>query len=165
MSKAAHCILEKFATEAKIARDVLQVFGAHNLSDIHQSGTFSQSPWKIIIHNDWHPEAINFDADIALLLNEEEIPTTRLIRPICLWTSTSTPVANEGIVAGWGLSSDNANHHSPIPKQIKVPIHQNDDCLYDNPLLARLKTRRTLCAGARDGAGPCLGILNSQDKS
>lgn len=132
-------------------------FGAHNLSNIHQSGTFSQSPWKIIIHNDWNPEVINFDADIALLLNEEEIPTTRLIKPICLWTFTSTPAANEGTLAGWGLASNNADRHSPIPKQIKVPIHKNDDCLYDNPLLARLKTKRTLCAGARNGIGPCLG--------
>lgn len=154
---AAHCVLEKFATQEKIPRDVLQVFGAYDISSIYQPGTFTQSPWKIIIHNDWHPDTINFDADIALLLNEEEIPTTRLIKPICLWTSASAPVSNEGTVAGWGLES--SGNYGTIPKEIKVPIHQNDDCLYGNPLLARLTTKRTLCAGARNGTGPCLGIF------
>lgn len=158
MLKAAHCILQKSTTEAKIARDVLQVFGAYNLSNIYQSGTFQQTPWKIIIHNDWNPDTFSFDADIALLLNEEEIPTTRIIRPICLWSSSSDPVVNEGILAGWGIELNNGNY-ATIPKQMNVPIHQNADCLYGNPLLANLKTNRTLCAGARDGTGPCLGNL------
>lgn len=156
--KAAHCVLEKSRTEAKIPRDVLQVFGAYNLSNNYQSGTFHLSPRKILIHDDWHPDSIDFDADIALLLNEEEIPMTTLIRPICLWSSLSDPVVDEGIIAGWGIESNDGNY-ATVPKQTKVPIHQNVDCLYGNPLLASLKSNRTLCAGARDGTGPCLGKL------
>lgn len=158
LSKAAHCILEKFQTEAKLARDVLQVFGAYNLTKIHQSGTFQQSPKQILVHPDWHPDTISFDADIAILVNEDEIPTTKNIMPICLWTSSTDPGVIEGFVAGWGIDSNDANRHSPIPKQIKVPIiNQNADCLYGNSLLAQIKSPRTLCAGSRDQTGPCLG--------
>lgn len=154
---AAHCILEKSATEPKLARDVLQVFAAYNLTNVHQSGTFQQSPKRILVHPDWHPDTDSFDADVAILVNEDEIPMTRLIIPICMWTSSADPAVNEGIVAGWGIDSNDANHHSPIPKQIKVPIHDNADCLYGNPLLAGLMSARTLCAGSRDQTGPCLG--------
>lgn len=140
---------------------MLQVFGVYDLTKIHEAGTFSQSPSKLIMHQDWNPKVPSYDADIAILLNDKEIITTRFVRPICLWTSSNDPtdMAN-GIVAGYGSQNAVAE---VIPKMRKAPLFTNDICLPGNPLLAEKSSTRTLCAGSRNRQGPCLGKLNERN--
>lgn len=142
---------------------MLQVFGVYDLTKIHEAGTFSQSPSKLIMHQDWNSKVLSYDADIAILMNDKEIATTKFIRPICLWTSSSDPIdmAN-GIVAGYGSQNAVAE---VIPKMRKVPLFTNDICLPGNPLLAEKSSTRTLCAGSRNRLGPCLGKLNEKNQT
>lgn len=130
------------------------MLGAFNLME--KSGTQFHSPTKIIIHDDWNPFVERYDADIAVLLIEDEIIFTNYIKPICLWEFAYDPIAADGFIAGWGKAST-STPYEVTPKQLKIPIIDPLECLLDNPAFAELASKRTFCGGSRDGAGPCLG--------
>lgn len=159
---AAHCVHEKYLPEPKKAKDLKLVFGAFNIDVKDESESYSVTPTKIIIHDDWNPSIKSFDADIALLITDEDILTSRLIKPVCLWESATTTLdAIEGFIAGWGTSHDSIENYRPLPKDLKVPIHDQLECFYDNPRLAEISSRRTFCGGSRNGKGPCHGDSGS----
>lgn len=132
------------------------MFGAYDLDELFQPGSYSASPSDIIIHRDWNPFVDNYDADIALLITDDDIPFTKFIQPICMWDNFFDPNVHEGFIAGWGESGSSKAHES-IPKQLKIPIKYADDCLLDNPYFTKLASKRTICGGSRSGSGPCLG--------
>jgi hypothetical protein len=155
-SIAAHCLYEKDHSEPKRARDILLFFGVHDLDD--PSGTFSQTPFKIIIHDDWNPFVKSFDADIALLFTEDEITLTKLIQPICLWEFSNLPNVDEGIIAGWGKHLIDGAGYEKVPRQLKIPIKPNQEtCFLGNPAFTKIASTRTFCGGSRTGEGPCRG--------
>lgn len=132
-------------------------FGAYNLSDPYENHRFALSPAKIIIHDDWNPETLTFDADLAVLVFDEEIPFTRYIAPICLWASATEPTIEVGTVIGWGQSEDETKNFEPIPKVLNMPIHSNEDCFLRDSDLAEISSKRTFCAGSGNGTGVCFG--------
>lgn len=133
-------------------------FGAFNLSNPHELGKHALAPEQIIVHQDWNPNVARYDADIALLVFEEgDIPITRYVQPVCLWSSSTAPPETEGMVAGWGRSEDDTKFHEELPKKIKLPIRSNEDCLIKSPSLVKLFSKRTFCAGLDDGSGVCMG--------
>jgi hypothetical protein len=154
--EAAHCIHQKSVSRATRPRDVILVFGAYDLDQVFFSGTFSTSPSQIILHDDWNPSTRSFDADIAMLLVEDEVPMTKSIKPICLWQSSVEPDVKEGFIAGWGKSGRES--FEKIPKQLKIPIKNGVDCLLDNPVFTQIASKRTICGGSKKDAGPCLGL-------
>lgn len=137
-------------------RDITLVFGAFNLDQHNQPETFSLSPHRIHIHKDWNPHNDNFDADIAMISTEEEVPMMRTIRPICLWDFLQDANNPAAIIAGWGTS---LKGFEPLPKQLEVPIVTADVCLSNNSLMASMSSVRTFCAGSRTQAGPCFGKI------
>lgn len=156
---AAHCILEKHASEKFLPRDILAVFGAHDLSNPYESGRTLQSPKKIFIHDDWNHLTESFDADISLLeFFSNKIHFDDYIQPICLWSSEDEPTVTDGIVTGWGKSEDPTKVHENKPKVISAPIQTNEKCFLDgNSALADLSSLRTFCAGLKNGSGVCSG--------
>lgn len=134
---------------------MLLLFGAYDLNDLFQTGALSSSPAEIFIHPDWNPFNQRYDADIAALVVEDDIPYTKYIRPICLPAAEQS--AKEGYVTGWGESEDNTKVHENIPKQIKIPIHANEKCFLESGEFAKISSLRTFCGGARDNIGPCRG--------
>lgn len=136
--------------------DILMVFGAHNLSNLFQSGTFSTTPGKVIVHDDWNPFSRRFDADIAALVMEEEIPYTKFIRPCCLLQTELK--GNEGYVAGWGQSEDNTKIHETVSKHTKTPIVSLGTCFSETTGLGLIGSDRMICGGLKEGmSGPCRG--------
>lgn len=131
------------------------MFGAFDLSDLFQSGTLSSSPSDIIIHPDWNPFNRRYDADIAALILDDEVPYTKYIRPICLPVAEST--VKNGFIAGWGQSEDKEKDHENIPKQLSIPIHANEHCFLESVEFTRISSRRTICGGAKNKRGPCRG--------
>lgn len=93
------------------------MFGAYDLSDLFQTGSLSGSPAEIFIHPDWNPFNIRYDADIAAIVIDEEVPFTKYIRPICL--SSTSLNSREGYVAGWGESEDKNKVHENLPSRLK----------------------------------------------
>lgn len=131
------------------------LLGAFDLNDLFQSGQLSSSPAEVIIHPDWNPSSRRYDADIACLMLDEDVPFTKYIRPICL--PTSNMVAREGWIAGWGSSEDKTKEHENIPRQVKVPVHSNENCFLESQQFTQIASKRTICAGAKDKRGPCKG--------
>lgn len=139
------------------ARNVLAIFGAHDLSDPYEPSRYSLSPKRIHIHNEWNHRTREYDADLSLLEFEVgSILFNFFVQPICIWESESEPAITEGTVTGWGKSEDPANIHENIPKLIKVQIQHNDKCLPRNGDLADISSERTFC-GLGNGSGVCEG--------
>lgn len=155
---AAHCILSKFASKRFVPRDIIAVFGAHDLSDTFEPGKILESPKKIFIHDDWNHLNDRFDADIALLeFLPNKIHFSEFIQPICLWGTKTEPVVTEGIVTGWGKSEDSSKIHENKPKMITAPILTNEKCFLETKSLVDLSSERTFCAGLGNGSGVCSG--------
>jgi secreted trypsin-like serine protease len=158
-STAAHCVFPKTSRQPRklLPRNVIALFGAFNLSKIYETNRIALSPSEIIVHDDWNPETMRYDGDIAMLLFDEEVCLTRFIKPICLWELSSEMPADEGTVTGWGMSEDVSKQHESIPKQLQVPIHSNEHCFLTNSFLALISSPRTFCAGSGNGSSVCLG--------
>jgi secreted trypsin-like serine protease len=115
----------------------------------------SISPSEIVIHPDWNPFNRRYDADIAAMILDDNIPYTKYIRPICIPSIESK--SNEGWISGWGKSEDPKNKYENIPKQLKIPIHDNEHCFLESVEFTVISSRRTICGGAKDKKGPCHG--------
>lgn len=141
-----------------LARDVRAIFGAHDLSDNYEPGRVPYSPTEIILHNEWNPHTTAYDADIAILRFESgKILFSEYVQPICLWDSTTIPSETVGVVIGWGKSDDTTKLHEKLPKLAELPMHSNEDCFLETPKLAEISSRRTFCAGLKNGTGVCFG--------
>lgn len=151
---AAHCIQDKSRNRLN-ARDFLLLFGAHDLNSTSESGVYSAAPGKIFIHPDWNPHALNYDADIAALILDDPVPSTKFIKPVCI-ASSGIDIA-EGHVTGWGKSEDETKVHENIPKELKMPIWDNEHCFLESNEFTAISSRRTFCGGSRDGRGVCSG--------
>lgn len=154
---AANCLKPKYLDTALLSRELIIYFGAYNLSDEGEINRFSLSPSQIVIHEDWITEDRRFDADIAILVFDEKIHFTRFIKPVCIWKSPIDPEVSEGVVVGWGKSEDTTESYRATPRQLKVPVHNNEDCFFYKMELAMISSSRTFCAGAGNGSGVNLG--------
>lgn len=151
---AAHCIQDKQRERTK-TRDIFVLLGAHDLNNRHTPGSYLAAPSDIIIHPDWSPFTEKYDADIAVMIIEDEVPFNKFIKPICM--ASSDMEVTEGYVTGWGKSEDETKNHENIPKELKLPIWKNEDCYRESIEFAAISSKRTICAGNRDGSGVCNG--------
>lgn len=155
---AAHCILDKHATKEFLPREVLAIFGAHDLNNTFETGRYALSPKDIFLHDKWNPGTTQYDADLSLLEFEEGfIHFNLFVQPICLWNSDNEPPVTEGIVTGWGRSENPTRPHENVPKLIKAPFQTNEDCFLEEKPLLDLSSKRTFCAGLRNGSEVCEG--------
>lgn len=155
---AAHCIHQKQATDELLARNVLAIFGAHNLANSYEPQRYSVSPKKIHIHKEWNHLTRAYDADISLLEFEAgSIHFNTFVQPICPLDAENVSKMTEGTVIGWGKSENPNNYHENIPKLINTIIQTNEKCLPGQGDLAVLSSERTFCAGLRNGSGVCSG--------
>lgn len=130
------------------------MFDADNLKE--KSGKRFYSPSEIIIHHDWNPFDEIYDADIALLIIEDELIMTKAFQPICLWEFSSEP--NGGFYLGLGFIAywrevDTAIANEIIPKQLKIQL----EILFGNK--CKLTSNRTFCGGSIDGSVLCRSNL------
>lgn len=141
-----------------LARDVFAFFGAHNLSTLYEAGRFFLSPKDITIHDKWNPNTIQYDADLSLLEFEKgSIHFNEYVQPICLWHAENESPAIKGEVVGWGQGENTNRKHENVPKLITVQIESNENCLPGEKELASMASRKTFCAGLKNGSGICRG--------
>ena len=129
-----------------LLRDLLALFGAHNLTDPHETFRTVLPPQRIQVHDDW---IITFQVGVILF--------STYVQPICLWNGDTPPSQTEGHIGGWGQSENLENFFEEIPTKLKVPIHTNEFCLLTAKDLSDLASNRTFCAGRGDGTGICTG--------
>lgn len=116
-------------------------------------------PEKIIVHEDWNTTDQRYDADMSLLKFEERKISIEhtYINPICIWDSVDDPLANEGVILGWGQSEDSTKLHEIVPKRTEIEIVNASFCFHADPHLGEIYSKRSFCAGNRDISGPCAG--------
>ncbi|XP_041447705.1 serine protease gd [Drosophila obscura] len=145
---AAHCVY-------KMQEDrVLIGVGRYDLDDYNEDGAEMHDVRRLL----WHPEfstRVVSDADIALVTLQRPVTFNDIIGPICLWTEReSETVSTSGFIAGWG-TDEFGNSKTQYPRVVEAEIASATDCI--SSWKASAVTERTLCAGNRDGSGPCLG--------
>ena len=141
-----------------LSRDLVALFGAHDLTDHYEIGRMPLSPERIQVHRDWNPNIMKYDADIAIITFEAgAILLSSFVQPICLWNEKTDPTQTEGHIGGWGKSQNLEETFEEIPTKLKVPIHANEFCFLTEKELVDLASNRTFCAGRGDGTGVCDG--------
>lgn len=154
---AASC----FRTAERIytAPDVLLILGRHNILNWMETGMKASQVEKLVIHSDYMSKDNSLDADIAIAILQERVEFTEYIRPICLWEgsdSLSNIVGQFGTVIGWGKDG-RGNIVAPTPIGIRSLVVSEAECLRSSDAFRYITSKRTFCAGNRDGRGPCNG--------
>lgn len=153
---------EKGEKTPKFPRDVRSLLGVFDLKDPFEVGRFPAATEEIRVHPNWNPDTTRYDADIALLILDQNAPLNNLIQPICVEKLGSNRLtASNGKVIGYGLSSTQSSSSENIPRILNVPIHENEDCFLHNKELAGISSKKTFCAGSGKGSGVCLGDSGS----
>ncbi|CAH0713669.1 unnamed protein product, partial [Brenthis ino] len=149
---AAHCIRRK--TELKLSNIVIKA-GVYNLddwTDISVSKVLGAA-----IHEGYNTSTL--ENDILVLTLDRTVPFGEFIRPACLWsgdTDLSRIVGTSGVVAGWGASEFGTGGMGE-PLMVRMPIVSTTTCRASKAEFHRITSSNTLCAGDRNGSGPCLG--------
>ncbi|XP_043485625.1 serine protease gd-like [Polistes fuscatus] len=147
------------------ANTMLASLGHYRLWDEREKGSITREIKEYKVHPDYKGE-LNYDqsadADLAVMILRETVEFSISIKPICLWTGSDDLrdiVGFDGYVIGWG--KDEFGQFSNVPRQAVVPIVSQEDCLWSNVGFISLTSNRTLCAGSKNGSGPCNGDSGS----
>jgi chitinase len=139
---------------------VVVKLGKHDLSVDHERGSEIKYPSEILIHPDWKPQELRYDADLAALFFDTPVTLSSSIIPICLWFKLEPLTQNNGIVVGWGKSESAANHEN-TPKELELFIRTNEECFLRDDRFALVSSTNTFCAGKDNHSGPCKGDSGS----
>ncbi|PSN47525.1 hypothetical protein C0J52_02241 [Blattella germanica] len=158
---AGHCITIKDAPI--LVPDIqrfLAVIGATNLLNREETWRMARSIINIVRH----PENIERNNDIALLRLSQPVVYTRFIRPVCLPRNADEKYDGQsGIIAGWGLTSNNDTEESPFLLSTSVKILKNSQCkeiwrqvnvIIEDYMLCAGQGERATCRG--DSGGPLI---------
>lgn len=138
------------------ASDLILELGAFDLDNKSEQGKIQSSPSTIKIHKDWVWNANGYDDDIAVLELRNDVPVSQYIKPACMLTPSTDLGLKEGVVVGWGASSDATKVYENLPKAFKVPfIESNDVCYYKDNYLAAIGVG-SFCAVQTGAATECL---------
>uniref|UniRef100_A0A182NPP7 Peptidase S1 domain-containing protein n=1 Tax=Anopheles dirus TaxID=7168 RepID=A0A182NPP7_9DIPT len=151
---AAHCLV---VDGQKIAVERLNVHVGRSQLWNSNHRIQQYDAYELIVHPEYDANHVNYD--IALVKLSSDISYTEYVQPICLWdrsTEEHKLVGTWGTVVGFGL--DESDKISESLREARVPVVSLIECLESNPELFGPKLNsRMICAGNRDGIGPCNG--------
>ncbi|CAK9810711.1 Serine protease gd [Anthophora quadrimaculata] len=136
--------------------------GRYRLQEWREKGSANREVAEYRLHPDYNTRG-NADADLAVMILREKVEYNLVIKPICLWASSTNlenVVGKFGYVVGWGYD-ELGNQYAQEPRQTTAPIVSQEDCLWSNTNFVLLTSNRTFCAGLKDGTGPCNGDSGS----
>ncbi|XP_038215084.1 serine protease gd-like [Zerene cesonia] len=152
---AAHCMQGKNSITS--IKDIVVKVGVYNLEDWGDDITVTLKLSSAAIHESYN--ATNLANDILVMTLERPVTFNANIIPACLWTSNADLnriVGTTGVVTGWG-ASELGPGGSGEPRMVRMPVVSTKECRASKPEFHRLTSHKTLCAGDKKGAGPCLG--------
>ncbi|KAJ8712866.1 hypothetical protein PYW08_008170 [Mythimna loreyi] len=127
---AAHC-LQLGSWFVTPVGDVTVKIGVHSLNDPNDKLTVTRKLVARYIHEDYDP--FTLENDILILTLEKS-------------------------VAGWGKRSVEDNRGQlDEPQMVRAPIVSNIECRGSKAVFHQVTYNTTLCAGYRNGTGPCSG--------
>ncbi|XP_070498802.1 serine protease gd-like [Chironomus tepperi] len=155
---AAHCISEK--SDVPKSPDEATIYvGRYDLSNNNEQDYQESGATRFIVHPDWKTEGLRYDADIAAIVLLNTIRFTTTVQPICLWDLTSNyqdMINRKGTVAGYGKTHASSTA-SNIPNYSELTVVDERTCFESDHSFIYITSRRTFCAGMKDGSGPCNG--------
>lgn len=158
---AAHCIQYKREAEIKKPEDASFFIGKYNIESFDGEDNFVVSGvTQLVLHPEWNYLDDHFDADIAVAILVKTLTWTKFVKPICLWTYTTSYrdiVGRKAIIAGWGKTEFNALSTNR-PKWASIDVVDERTCIWSNAAFTNLISDRTFCAGdLKNNVGPCSG--------
>ncbi|XP_055585488.1 transmembrane protease serine 9-like [Uranotaenia lowii] len=134
---AAHCV--HGFNPAKISVVLME----HDRSDQKEAETITSSVIRVIKHNGYNPN--NYNSDIALLRLNKTIDFDDKKRPVCMPSKKKSFSGYDGIVTGWGATSENGQISVNL-REVTVPIMSNTECRMSGYGETRI-TENMMCAG------------------
>ncbi|KAL1129976.1 hypothetical protein AAG570_012920 [Ranatra chinensis] len=156
IATAAHCTQDQDSGPI-LPEEFLIYLGKYNLEKWAEPNSQIREVSAIIVHPDF--QLANYTADLAVLELSTPIIYNRFVRPVCLWNShlsLQPPTGNFGIVVGWGKDKTGGPIRTE-PRIVQLPIVGQEECLRSRKDFFYITSDRTLCAGFRNGTGPCNG--------
>ncbi|XP_032597972.1 CLIP domain-containing serine protease B9 isoform X2 [Drosophila grimshawi] len=148
---AAHCVYGLTPAQLRV------YVGRHDITMHPEKDATLMAVEMVRTHPDFVGNLVP-DSDLALLVLVEQVQYSIYVRPICLWTSSTTihiGDSEQTSVAGWGTDSN--SKPTRFPTTVNVRTVSNEECLRGMLTAKDFLTPRTLCAGNSQGHGPCLG--------
>jgi secreted trypsin-like serine protease len=155
---AAHCIQDKMVLQPRALDSFYAFIGKYDLQADESGatrGTFS----SIRMHPDWDANTTRYDADIAVLVLNDQITFGTFVQPACLPTPTTNVFNIRGTIVGYGLT-ENSDIREDRPKFVKIPSVDLMECLWNSHTFHVAGSNRTFCAGER-GKRACKGDSGS----
>ncbi|GLV32013.1 uncharacterized protein CBL_07772 [Carabus blaptoides fortunei] len=150
---AAHCVRRLKRSKIRV------VLGDHDQFVTTDAPAKMRMVASIIRHRNF--DANSYNHDIALLKLRKPIEFSKNIRPVCLPFNAQDPAGLEGVVVGWGRTSEGGMLPG-IVQEVAVPIWSLTQCRAMKYRASRI-TNYMLCAGRGkqdscqgDSGGPLL---------
>ncbi|KPI99986.1 Trypsin-1 [Papilio xuthus] len=145
--------LRKPVNFSRIIKPVcLPPVGDHDQTITSESAAIMRAVNTIVRHRGF--DADSYNNDIALLKLRKPVNFSRIIKPVCLPPVGTEPAGKEGIVVGWGRTSEGGQLPA-IVQEVKVPILSLNQCRGMKYRASRI-TSNMLCAG-RASTDSCQG--------
>ncbi|KAI5646907.1 trypsin domain-containing protein [Phthorimaea operculella] len=143
---AAHCVRKLKRTKIRV------ILGDHDQTITTESAAIMRAVTSIVRHRSF--DADSYNNDIALLKLRKPITFNKIIKPVCLPPANLEPAGKQGIVVGWGRTSEGGQLPA-IVQEVKVPILSLSQCRGMKYRASRI-TNNMLCAG-RASTDSCQG--------
>ncbi|GBP15039.1 Trypsin-1 [Eumeta japonica] len=150
---AAHCVRKLKRSKIRI------ILGDHDQTTTTESSAIMRAVSAIIRHRSF--DADSYNNDIALLKLRKPVTFSNIIKPVCLPPSGVDPAGKEGVVVGWGRTSEGGQLPAVV-QEVRVPILSLAQCRGMKYRASRI-TNNMLCAGRAltdscqgDSGGPLL---------
>nr|CAI5845560.1 unnamed protein product [Callosobruchus analis] len=102
------------------------IFGAHNITDKSEDSQIRRTSTEFNIHPDWNWSLKQ--GDIALVKLLEPVTENEYIKIIRLHSGNETYAGEQGILAGWGITSNNQRTVTPLLHAVDLTIMSNEEC-------------------------------------
>lgn len=96
---AAHCFQQKFKDAKTEVDDYTVVLGRHDLSS-SALGAQTRTIDQVIVHPLWKTNETKYNADLALLVLDEDVDFTEFVQPVCLTSAPEIMSSEDGYVVG-----------------------------------------------------------------
>ena len=134
--------------------------GKYNLLSLAEENYVPSGVSQFIMHPNWNWNDKKYDGDIAIAVLVRTISFSKFVRPICLWTGSTSfldLVGKKGKIAGWG-KTETHSLSSETPRWGEITVVDTVTCLRSNKGFIEITSDKTFCAGDRvEGKGPCNG--------
>lgn len=149
---AAHCI--HFKDRDPIPASNLVIYtGTYNLDHKNNQSVQKFTVMFHKIHPNWNADSERYDADIGLIKLCGTVLFSDHVQVISLPTDSFVKKGLSGFVVGYGVS-ENRTDYEIMPRRVKIPIVDDDECLNNHPIFQKILSRDTFCAGKK-GAVAC----------